>query len=219
MATVLEKRKLVRPMPTMTYEEFLDWADEDTYAEWVDGKVELMSPASVNHQNVSGFLASLLRFHAEDNDAGQTLAAPFQMRLSNVRRGREPDLLFVRKENVIHLQNSYLDGPADLAVEIISPESALRDRGAKYAEYEAGGVREYWIVDADARRADFFVLDTEGRYQRASPDENGKYQSAVLPGFWVNVNWLWQSPLPSVRSVLKEWEEDSPLAPNNGGTR
>ena len=82
--------------------------------------------------------------------------------------------------------------------------------GAKYAEYEAGGVREYWIIGADVQRADFFVLDSEGRYQRASPNENGKYQSAVLPGFWVNVNWLWQTPLPSVRSVLREWEQESP---------
>lgn len=100
-----------------------------------------------------------------------------------------------------------MDGPADLAIEIVSPESVLRDRGAKYAEYEAGGVREYWIIDAEARRADFFVLDGEGRYQRASPDDGGKYASAVLPGFWVNIGWLWQSPLPSVRSVLKEWND------------
>lgn len=207
MVTVLEKRKLTQPAKAMTYEEFLDWADEDTCAEWVDGKVELISPASVKHQKASGFLASLLRFYAEDNGAGQILAAPFQMRLSNVRRGREPDLLFVLEQNEGRLQNSYLDGPADLAIEIISPESALRDRGAKYAEYEAGGVREYWILDTDARRADFFVLDSEGRYQRASPNESGKYQCVVLPGFWVNVNWLWQTPLPSVRSVLKEWEE------------
>lgn len=206
MTTTLEKRKLVRPAQTMTYEEFLDWADEDIYAEWVDGKVEMISPASVKHQDISDFLTAILRVFAEDSGAGRQLSAPFQMRLSNVRRGREPDLLFVCKENVVRLQNSYLDGPADLAIEIVSPESALRDRGAKYAEYEAGGVREYWIIDADARRADFFVLDGEGRYQRASPDSSGKYQSAVLPGFWVNVNWLWQSPLPSVRSVLKDWE-------------
>ena len=39
MATVLEKRKLARPAPTMTYKEFLDWADEDTYAKWADGSV------------------------------------------------------------------------------------------------------------------------------------------------------------------------------------
>ncbi len=150
MATVLEKHKTQLPTQTMTYEEFLDWADEDTYAEWVDGKVEMMSPASEKHQDISDFLAAILRVCVEDFDSGRVLSAPFQMRLSNVRRGREPDLLFVRKENIIRLQRSYLDGPADLAIEIVSPESVLRDRGAKYAEYEAGGVREYWIIDADA---------------------------------------------------------------------
>ena len=208
MATVLESQihKTPPPAQKMTYEEFLDWADEDTYAEWVDGKVEMMSPASVKHQDISLFLARLLAEFSEEHDTGKLLAAPFQMRLANVRRGREPDLLFVATQNLGRLKRSYLDGPADLVIEIISPESVLRDRGAKYAEYEAGGVREYWIIDAEAKRADFFVLDSEGRYQRASPDTEGKYQSAVLPGLWINLDWLWQSPLPSVRSVLKAWE-------------
>ena len=207
MATVLEKHKIQLPAQTMTYEEFLDWADEDTYAEWVDGKVELMSPASERHQDISDFLAAILRVCVEDLDSGRVLSAPFQMRLSNVRRGREPDLLFVRKENIIRLQRSYLDGPADLAIEIVSPESVLRDRGAKYAEYEAGRVREYWIIDAEAKRTDFFVLDGEGRYQRASPDDDGRYEGAVLPRFWISLSWLWQSPLPPVRSVLKAWSD------------
>ena len=101
----------------------------------------------------------------------------------------------------------YSEELEDLAVEIISPESALRDRGTKYAEYEAGGVREYWIIDADARRADFFVQDAEGRYQRAREDAAGKYESAALPGFWIDLNWLWQTPLPTVRQVLRAWEE------------
>ena len=206
MATVLEKHEIQLPAQTMTYEEFLDWADEDTYAEWVDGKVELMSPANRKHQKLALYLASLLS-EFEERGAGEVYIAPFQMKMANVRRGREPDVIFVVTENLSNLKNNYLDGPADLAIEIVSPESVLRDRGAKYAEYEAGGVREYWIIDADAQRADFFVLDSEGRYQRASQDEGGKYESAILPGFWVNVGWLWQSPLPSVRSALKEWND------------
>lgn len=32
-----------------------------------------------------------------------------------------------------------LAGPADLAVEVVSPNSRGRDRGAKYYEYEQGG--------------------------------------------------------------------------------
>ena len=208
MATILEKRKLIRPAKTMTYEEFLDWADEDTYAEWVDGKVEMMSPASRKHQKLALYLASLLT-EFEERGAGEVYIAPFQMKLTNVQRGREPDILFVVKDNLPNLRNNFMDGPADLVIEIVSPESVLRDRGAKYAEYEAGGVREYWIIDNLSQRADFFVLDAEGRYQQASPDTNGKYESAVLPGFWISLNWLWQSPLPSVRSVLKAWSDSA----------
>lgn len=190
----------------MSYEQFLEWADEDTYAEWVDGKVEAMSPASAGHQDLSGFLAALLRWYAEEHYAGMVLTAPFQMRLENVRRGREPDLIFLTPAVLPRLKPNYLDGPADLAIEIVSPESIVRDRGAKYAEYEAGGVREYWVLDPEAKRADFFVRDSEGRYQRAQPNAEGRYESAVLTGFWIHVGWLWQATLPPVRQVLKEWE-------------
>lgn len=211
MATTLEKPVKALPTPPaaprrMTYEQFLDWADEDTYAEWVDGKVERMSPASVRHQDISLFLARVMAEFVDEADAGKVLTAPFQMKLEALRRGREPDLLFVTKDRLPLLKGSFLDGPADLAVEIISPESALRDRGAKYAEYEAGGVREYWIIDADAQRADFFVLDADGRYQRAREDAEGRYESTVLPGLWINLDWLWQTPLPTVRQVLRDWE-------------
>ncbi len=193
-------------LPRMTYEEFLDWADEDTLAEWVDGKVEMMSPASARHQDLALFLGRLLGEYAEERGAGKALIAPFQMKLDSIRRGREPDLIFITEEHLPRLQTNLLDGPADLAIEIISPESVVRDRGVKFIEYEAGGVREYWTLDPEARRADFFVLDAEGRYGRTAPDAEGRYESAVLPGFWINIGWLWQTPLPPVRQVRREWE-------------
>ncbi|MFQ6102134.1 MAG: Uma2 family endonuclease [Anaerolineae bacterium] len=49
----------------MTYEEFLAWADEDTLAEWVDGEVVMYGPASARHQDISGFLQSVLRSFVE----------------------------------------------------------------------------------------------------------------------------------------------------------
>jgi len=178
--------------------------DEDDYAEWVGGAVVFKGTESAAHQDLLGFLICLLGWFAEDHDAGQMSSNPFLMNLPH--SGRAPDLLFVAKQNLAWLKEHYLDGPADLVIEIVSPESVLRDRGAKYVEYEAGGVREYWIIDNLSQRADFFVLDAEGRYQRATPDAHGKYTSAVLPGFWISVGWLWQTPLPPVRQVLREWE-------------
>lgn len=51
--------------PRMSYEEFLAWADEDTYAEWVDGEVIMMSPESDRHQDLARFLTSVLGIYVE----------------------------------------------------------------------------------------------------------------------------------------------------------
>jgi hypothetical protein len=117
----------VKPLPAgpITYEEFLEWADEDTCAEWVGGEVELMSPASVPHQDLSLFLARVLAEYTETHQSGKVLAAPFQMRLGDVQRGREPDILFIADNHLDRLRRNYLEGAADLVVEIVSPESVL----------------------------------------------------------------------------------------------
>ncbi len=192
------------PTGKLTYEAFLDWLDEDTRAEWVDGEVILLGPASLRHQEVSGFLHAVLSAFVQERGLGTVLAAPFQMKTGPDLPGREPDLLFVAREGQERLKGTHLDGPADLVVEVASPESRLRDRGEKFAEYELGGVKEYWIVDPDEARADFYVLGEDGRFERVLPDARGVYRSRVLPGFWLDTNWLWQHPLPRLVDVLRQ---------------
>src|SRR5947207_3233299 len=106
------------------------------------------------------------------------IRAPFVMRIESPRRGPEPDLLFVSREREHLLTRTYLDGPADLAIEIISPDSIDRDRRDKFAEYEAAGVREYWLFDPDRETAEFYELDADGRYHLADA-EDGIYYSKV----------------------------------------
>lgn len=195
----------VPPDRKLTYEEFLAWCDEDTWAEWVDGEVVMVSPASERHQAIRGFLETLLSIYVQERGLGRVLGAPFQMRLAEpVRSGREPDLLFVARERLVHLKETYLDGPADLVVEIISPESRLRDRGEKFAEYELSGVREYWLLDPERREADFYRLDPRGRYRLAEPDREGWYESVAIPGFRLKLEWPWQVPMPKVLEVVRE---------------
>ena len=196
-----EPKEKAVPPSKMTYEEFLAWADEDTLAEWVNGEVVMYSPASGKHQDVLDFLVSVLRPFVEQRELGKVLSAPFQMKLEH---GREPDLIFVAQEHLERLKETYLDGPADLVVEITSPESLERDRGGKFAEYEAGGVAEYWLVDPLRRWAEFYQLGEEGRYEITFIGREGVYHSETLPGFWLRVEWLWQDPLPAVEEVLLE---------------
>ena len=87
-------------------------------------------------------------------------------------------------------------------VEIISPESDERDRGEKFIEYEAAGVREYWLIDPLREEAMFYQLTSQGRYRLVVPSPEGVYHSAVIAGLWLRVEWLWQRP-PVLR-VLKE---------------
>ncbi|MFB6286889.1 MAG: Uma2 family endonuclease [Candidatus Bipolaricaulia bacterium] len=191
-------------VPTkLTYAEFLEWCDEDTWAEWVDGEVALLTPASDRHQDLARFLTVVISAFVERHDAGTLRPAPFQMKLGPELSGREPDLLFVVRDRERLLNETFLDGPADLVVEIISPESRLRDRGEKFAEYEMAGVREYWLIDPEQERADFFVLGNDDRYERQRPDDEGLYRSTVLAGFWIDVSWLWSEPLPPVIDTLQ----------------
>jgi len=185
----------------MTYEEFLAWTDEDILAEWVDGEVVMYSPASRQHQLLVGFLEKVLGMFVEQRNLGIVLSAPFQMRLED--SGREPDLLFVAVDHLDRLKDTYLDGPADLVVEIVSPESAGRDRGDKFYEYARGGVSEYWLLDPEMEWAEFYQLE-KGRYRMAFSGKEGRYEALVLPGFWLRVEWLWQEPLPKVLDVLRE---------------
>jgi Uma2 family endonuclease len=193
------------PPGKMTYEEFLAWADEDTWAEWVNGAVVILSPASTRHQQLATFLATSINFFVDVHQLGVVLTPPFQMKTAPDLPGREPDLIFIAREHLDRLKDTYLDGPADLVVEIISRDSRARDRGEKFYEYEQGGVREYWLLDYLRRQAEFYQLGPDGIYHVVPVGADGIYRSAVLEGLWLKVEWLWQEPLPLLMSVLREW--------------
>jgi len=190
----------------MTYEEFLAWADEDVHAEWINGEVIVHMPPKERHQDVVTFLAALLRFFVDFSRLGKVLTAPFEMKVNPDAPAREPDLLFVAQDNLERLTEERLAGPADLIVEIISDDSVLRDRAEKFHAYQEAGVQEYWIIDPrpGKERADFWVLDEHGRYRPIPIGEDGIYRSAVVPGFWLRVDWLWAEELPDALLTFAE---------------
>jgi Uma2 family endonuclease len=187
----------------MSFKEFLRKYDSQ-HAEWVNGEAVMMAAVSNVHADLAGFLQGILRHYAEAHHAGEVLAEPFVMKTGAKLPGRSPDILFIAGKNRNRLKKTYLEGPADLVVEIISPESRVTDRGEKYYEYEQGGVREYWLLDPLRKKAEFYQLGRDGTYQLAEV-EQGIYRSLVLKGLWIEVTWLWQRPLPPMLSIVKKW--------------
>ena len=191
----------------LSYDDFLREAPADGRSrEWVDGRVIELSPASDRHQDLQGFLIALLRHWVEAKRCGVVRSQPFQMKTGAHLAGREPDVLFLASEHLDRLRENHLAGPADLAVEIVSPDTRRHDTVEKLREYEEGGVREYWLIDHKPRRFEMRVLENDGRYRLMEPDADGVMRSRILEGLWLRSDWLWQKPLPPLLSILKEWK-------------
>ena len=186
----------------ITYEGFLkEYAGK--HAEWVDGDVILLGSAADRHQDIVRWLIAILSMFIETHNLGWLRPAPFNMYIPNLKRGREPDILFVSQERMHIVQPTNLSEPADLVIEIVSPESVGRDRGDKFVEYETAGIREYWLIDPEREQTEFYQLTDSGRY-RLTMLENDTFHSAILPGFSLQVDWLWQEDLPKVLDVARK---------------
>lgn len=192
------------PPAPVTWEEFLAWAPDDWRVEWVAGEIVEMPPSNEDHQDSSMFLSAFLLLFIQRHRLGRIFHAPFLMRLPHRPSGREPDLIFVRTEHAERMKWTYVDGPADLVVEIVSPDSVTRDYREKLAEYEAAGIPEYWIVDPRRSEARFYQLGKDGKYSLGPIDEDGIYTSSVVTGFRLRVSWLWQRPMPTIDEALAD---------------
>ena len=187
--------------PRMTFEEFLRSPYER--AEWVDGEVFELSPENSERSGVGGFIFHLLAGFVEEHDLGTVLTGML-MKAGPHLAGRVPDILYVARDHEARIKRNHIDGPADLVVEIVSPESTTRDRETKRREYELGGVREYWLIDRREGAATFFALE-DGHYRPLALEADGSFRSRVLTGLWLRPEWLLTEPRPKVKDVLRAW--------------
>lgn len=175
------------------------------YTEWVRGVVVKMPPVHERHDALHRYLLMLLEAYFAHRPIGQVRHAPFVMRLSNAV-SREPDVQIVLHSNPHELKPTYMDGPADICIEIVSLESVQRDHGEKFREYEAGGVPEYWIIDPLRHESRFCRLNADGVYEVHREDADGIYRTPALSGLALHVPTLWQSPLPNLVAIMQAVE-------------
>jgi Uma2 family endonuclease len=169
--------------------------------EWVKGAVIKMSPVSEYHDRLTAYFRQLLDAYFVMNKIGRARSAPFVMRLEE--SFREPDLQVILNTNPGQLTETAMIGPADICIEVVSPESASRDYGDKLTEYETAGVREYWIVDPLRQRCDFNRRGESDVYRLIRPDDQGLYRTPLLPQFMLHVPTLWEAELPDFFAIGK----------------
>ncbi|MEW6607890.1 MAG: Uma2 family endonuclease [bacterium] len=147
-----------------TYEDYLTWdIDSDNRYELIGGEFFMAPAPNVWHQRISKRIEFKIMQVLEKSGLGEVFYAPCDVVLSN-EDVVQPDIIFVLKENFNIITKDNIQGSPDLLIEIISPNSAQRDRITKKRLYERCGVKEYWLVDQDRKEIEVLTLE-EGRYK------------------------------------------------------
>lgn len=133
------------------------------------------------HIQATGLLFLLLDVHARKNKLGFVGIEKIMTVLT--QNDYEPDICFFGREkaDLFDKQQTVFPAP-DLVIEVLSDGTAKRDRGIKFQDYQAHGVDEYWIIDADELFIEQYHL-VDGQYQLILKASKGIIHSFALPGF------------------------------------
>jgi len=155
-----------------TYADYLTWAD-NKMRELLNGFVRLMSPApTLKHAVVLSKLGNhLFNFINRGKGNCQVFYAPFDVRFPKNSDNTADDKIFtvVQPDICVVCDPAKLDergclGAPDMVVEILSLSSQKYDLNEKFNIYEAGGVKEYWVVSPKEKGINVFILQDDGKY-------------------------------------------------------
>lgn len=163
--------------------------DDGNRYEIIDGEVFVTPAPFISHQEVLGNLNDIIRRHVQRRRLGLVLFAPVGVVLEPLS-GVEPDLIFVAAARRAVVQAKGIFGAPDLAVEILSPSTAARDRGRKKALYARTGVAHYWMVDP--RKGTLLALRlTDDAYAvEAEVGPRGTFRPSLFPGLAIRMRDL-----------------------------
>lgn len=194
---------VVRRRGVYSFAEFLELVPADQKADLIEGVIYPMSPENLEHNDLVGWLYAVLREYVGAKQLGRVTLNRVAYRLTPTS-APEPDVAVVLTSRIGVLRDGYVDGPPDVAVEVVSPESVERDYEQKRELYAAAGVREYWIVDPQEKSALFLRADASHGGTFAEAELEGKvFHSRTLPGFWLDSRWLVERPLPPALRIVQ----------------
>lgn len=174
----------------LTFTDLQDLPDDGNRYELLEGEL-IVSPAPTpRHQRVVVNGTVFLR-QAEDLGLGVVYVAPIYV-VFDEHHTTEPDLLFIRHDNVSIVQEDAIHGIPDLVVEVLSPSSRRRDLRAKLQLYARFGVPHYWIADPDARTVQPYALTTQGYEALPLLQADDTLSCPLFPGITIRVGDLFK---------------------------
>ena len=172
--------------------------DDDCRYELVHGVLVVTPIPSEAEAGPNELLGYLLLAYQEHHPRGRCLNATLPERYVRVPDGRrKPDRVIWA--GLGRIPDPRTDVPA-IVVEFVSSgrRNRQRDYVEKRREYEAVGVREYWVIDRFHRILTVFGREVSPSGERVVA-ETGSYSTAFLPGF--------ELPLARLLAAADAWSK------------
>jgi Uma2 family endonuclease len=164
---------------------FYEKIRDDEKAEFISGEVVYHSPAKEKHLVIIENLGNVLQRFVRKNKLGVIRREKALVKLR--RNDFEPDICFFRKEvsDCFVLDTMFFPAP-DFVVEVLSASTEKIDRGIKFLDYALNGVKEYWLVDADKKVVEQYILEVES-FVLAEKVQHATVRCKVLEGLEIPV--------------------------------
>lgn len=179
MTQTLKKNRL-------SFAEYLKYETENDKYELVDGELVLMSPPTGFHALIINRLTKIIEAEIKRLQLDWYALQGIGIR-TGIRRSRLPDLSIITREQIHQVLNisAVIESPPCLVIEIVSPESQIRDYRYKRTEYSAMEITEYWIVDSAIKKITVLNLQ-EGMYEEIYAQNTGPIISMIFPEIIIN---------------------------------
>ncbi len=171
-------------------EAFRDKIQPHEKGEFINGETIMHSPARHAHNITRSLIEQTFQVAIQAGKIDGLIVSEKAM-CAFTRNDYEPDVAWFSpgKAALIGPDTTLYPVP-DFIVEILSPATHKNDRGVKFTDYAAHGVSEYWIVDADEKTVEQYLLDAQGDYQLAEKLAHAEVRPRSFPGLSIPLSAL-----------------------------
>ena len=167
-------------------ERFYNEISEFEKAEFINGEIIIHSPVKKEHNGATTALHRVLSTYVLKHELGYVGYEKIMISLS--RNDYEPNLCYFNQDKARKFKKGQSLFPApDLVVEVLSKKTGKIDREIKFADYQAHGVLEYWMIDPVKEVIEQYRLDKKGMYELIIKAGDGTLHSKAVRGFTIDI--------------------------------
>jgi Uma2 family endonuclease len=161
---------------------------EGQKVEFIAGEVTVHMPVKKRHADCKRRAMNLLGNYVYSKKIG--FVGDEKILVSLSRNDYEPDICFFTEAKAASFTPEQTTFPApDFIVEILSEGTEAKDRGIKFEDYAAHGVKEYWILDPVNEILEQYLLVSD-QYELVFKGREAEVSSQAIHGLTISIKAL-----------------------------